>query len=332
MNVKRLVFAEMAMFLLLAFTPACARSGGQVNVNDPRSPLRLVRTIALPAVRGRIDHMSLDEDHNRLFVAELGNGSVDAVDLATGTVAGRITGLHEPQGLAWLPERQEIVVACGDGSVRFYRGADLKEVADVQLGDDADNIRVDERNGNLVVGYGAGALAVIDPSAHRQLRQLRLPAHPEAFALVGSRVFVNVPQAHAVLVGDLDQPRIIKRLGTGFHSANYPMASDTASARIAVAFRLPGAVSVLNAKSGETIFAVSTCGDADDIYFNAKRLLVVCGDGSVALIAAASPHRAVLVGTRRGARTGLFAPDRNRLFVAVPAHGSPAEVWELAVN
>jgi hypothetical protein len=287
--------AQKAMLLVLAFTPACARSGGKLNVNDPRSPLRLVRTIPLPDVRGRIDHMSLDEDHNRLFVAELGNGSVDAVDLATGKAGGRITGLHEPQGVAWLPERQEIAVACGDGSVRFYRGADLQPVADVRLGDDADNIRVDGRSGNLVVGYGSGALAVIDPSTHRLVRELSLPAHPEAFALVGSRVFVNVPRAHAVLVGDLDQLRVIKRLGTGFHSGNFPMASDPASARIAVAFRLPGAVSVLNAKSGETIFSVSTCGDADDLYFDAERLVVVCGDGSVALIDAASPHQTVLI-------------------------------------
>jgi hypothetical protein len=110
------------------------------------------------------------------------------------------------------------------------------------------------------------------------------------------------------------------------------MASDPASARIAVAFRLPGAVSVLNAKSGETIFSVPTCGDADDLYFDAERLIVVCGDGSVALIDAASPHQTVLIGTRRGARTALLAPDRKRLFVAVPAGGSPAEVWELSFN
>jgi hypothetical protein len=303
-----------------------------VNVNDPRSPLRLVRTIALPDVRGRIDHLSLDQDHNRLFVAELGNGSVDDVDLATGAIVGRITGLHEPQGVAWLAAQQEVAVACGDGSVRFYQGADLKEVANVQLGDDADNIRIDARNGNVVVGYGSGGLAIIDPSTHRPVRELSLPGHPEAFALVGSRVFVNVPQAHAIIVGDVDQSRLVKRLETGFQIGNYAMALDPASARIAVAFRLPGAVSVLNAESGETMFSVSTCGDADDLYFDAERIVVVCGDGSVALIDAESPHGTVFVGTQRGARTGLLAPDRKTLFVAVPGRGSPAEVWELSFN
>lgn len=325
--------ARLTGLLLLATVPGCARSAPQLRLDDPRSPLHLVRKIALPNVRGRVDHLALDPEGKHLFVAEYGNGSVDEVDLASGRALGRISGLSEPQGVAWLPKSQEVAVACGDGSVHFYRGIDRKEVVRLQLSDDADNERVDARSGNLVVGFGSGALAVIDPPTHRLVRKLDLRAHPEAFELVGSRAFANVPHAHAIVIGDLDQAKTIRSIDTANMSANYPMAADAGQPRIAVAFRSPSAVSVLNANTGETIFSVPGCSDADDLYFRSGSLIEVCGQGAVQLISLASDHHIVRVGTRHGARTGLLAPSLDRLFVAVPADGSAgAEIWELSFN
>ena len=69
-------------------------------------PLVLERTIPLTGARGRIDHLAVDLQHRRLFVAELGNGSVEAIDVAHGVSLGRVTGLKEPQGLAYLLARE----------------------------------------------------------------------------------------------------------------------------------------------------------------------------------------------------------------------------------
>lgn len=68
------------------------------------------------------------------------------MDLDAGRHTGRIAGLTEPQGVAWFPAEHELVVACGDGSVHFY-DAERREVARINLGDDADNVRVDPRSG-----------------------------------------------------------------------------------------------------------------------------------------------------------------------------------------
>src|SRR3954468_167510 len=141
---------------LASLVASACGAAPSVPATDPRSPLRLERRIDLPDVKGRIDHLALDEERRRLFVAEYGNGSVDEVDLAAGRVIGRISGLHEPQGIAYLKATQQIVVASGDGSLRFYAAADRREVARLELGDDADNIAVDARNGHVVVGYGGG--------------------------------------------------------------------------------------------------------------------------------------------------------------------------------
>ena len=38
----------------------------------------------------------------------------------------------------------------------------------IVLGDDADNLRVDPRTGQVVVGYGSGALAIVEPRSPRR--------------------------------------------------------------------------------------------------------------------------------------------------------------------
>jgi DNA-binding beta-propeller fold protein YncE len=313
----------------MLFATSCSARSTTFSPRDPRSPLHLVRTIVLPDVHGRIDHMALNARSNHLFVAELGNGSVDDVDLASSKIVGRISGLHEPQGVVWLPAQDEIAVASGDGTVRFYRSSDRQEVARISLGDDADNVRVDPRNGDLVVGYGSGALAVIDPSTHRIVRQLKLPRHPEAFEIIGSRVFVNVPDAHAVVLADLDHARVLRTIGTGTRLGNFPIASDPTGTRIAVAFRVPGSVELLDGSSDAALFSSSACGDADDLYFRSAQIVIVCGSGAVELIDLTGAHRSLTVATERGARTGLLDKSGNELFVAVPAGGNPAAIWQL---
>src|SRR4051794_19521533 len=100
--------------LLLACPPAPSAA-------EQAAPLVLERTIPLKSVSGRIDHMTVDLGRKRLFVAELGNGTVDVVDLGTGLTVQRISGLKEPQGVGYDPAMDMMAVAsAGDGSVHFY--------------------------------------------------------------------------------------------------------------------------------------------------------------------------------------------------------------------
>ena len=126
---------------------------GAVRAVEPDPGLSLERTIPLPAVSGRIDHMAIDLKRGRLFVAELGNGTVDAIDLATGESAYRIAGLKEPQGIGYSPQADLLAVAsAGDGSLRLFRGADGPAASRIELGSDADNVRPDAASRHFVVG------------------------------------------------------------------------------------------------------------------------------------------------------------------------------------
>lgn len=295
------------------------------------SPLALERTIPLAGVSGRIDHLAVDAAGKRLFVAELGNGTVEALDLAGGRSLGRIGGLREPQGVGYLPGRDELAVATGgDGMLRFYRAADLKPVGALKLGEDADDVRVDAQSGRVLVGYGE-ALAVVDAASRKLVRSIPLAAHPEGFQAQGDRAIVNLPKAGGIAAVDLAHGRETARWKNPGPHFNYPLALDRAEGRVAVVYRLPARLVLLRAAGGEVEQQLDTCGDADDVDFDAhrKRLYVTCGGGVVDVFArqGAGYDRLARVPTRGGARTGLFSPELDRLFVAAPARGKePAAI------
>src|SRR3989440_9551220 len=86
-------------------------------------PLRLEKTIELPDVQGRIDHMSIDVKGQRLFVAALGNNTIEVIDIKAGKRVKTITGLAEPQGVLYVPTSDRLYVAnAKDGSVRIFDG------------------------------------------------------------------------------------------------------------------------------------------------------------------------------------------------------------------
>jgi DNA-binding beta-propeller fold protein YncE len=287
------------------------------------APLVLEATIPLDDVGGRIDHMAIDPARGRLLVAELGNGTVDVVDLAGARRLHRITGLKEPQGLAYVPGADLVVVAsAGDGSVRFFRGDDYAPAGVVELGDDADNVRVDPANGQVVVGYGSGGLAVIDPGTRSKLRTIPLPAHPEGFQLDpgSARVFVNLPDARQIAVVDRAGGKLLATWPQKNFGSNFPMALDAGGKTIASVFRSPHRLVLFDMDSGAIRASVETCGDADDVFLDAKRqrIYVSCGEGVVD-VRQRDGTETGRIATDSGARTSLFVPELDRLIVAARA-------------
>lgn len=318
----RLRPTSLLVGVLLAAPAACA-------ARSPAAPARLVleRTIPLGHISGRIDHLVVDPEHGRVFIAELGAGSVSAVDLQTGQVR-RIQGLQEPQGLAYLQDRNVLVVACGgDGTVRFFDAGSLAPLATLRLGDDADDVRIDPTTGRVVVGYGAGALAIINPATRTVIGTVPLPAHPEGFEIdaEATRAFVNLPNARAIAVVDMAGERIASTL-PATHRWNYPLAFSPATRTIGVVYRFPSRLTLLDATSGKRVQELPTCGDADDLFFDEdrRRVYVSCGSGRVDVFqrGATAYAAAGSIATRPGARTSVWAPRLGRLFVAAPARGA----------
>ena len=219
-------------------------------------PLQLEAKIPLGDVRGRIDHMAVDLARHRLFVAALGNDSLAVVDLEAERLDRLIGELPEPQGVGYDPATDTLYVAnAGDGSVRLFKGAELSPVGRIELGSDADNIRVDSKVGRICIGHGDGALAIVDAATHDKIGSAPLKAHPESFQLDGntSRVFVNVPNSGAIDVVDRTSGEKIASWPTAGRSANFAMALDHARQHVLVAFRSPAELGVFSAADGGLI-------------------------------------------------------------------------------
>jgi len=202
------------------------------GAQTPPAPLVLEAKIPLGSISGRIDHLAIDLKRKWLFVAELGNDSLGVVNLVAGKVLRTITGLREPQGVGYEPITDAVYVAnASDGSVRILRGEDLAAVGRIDLSDDADNVRIDADGKRVLVGYGAGALAIIDPTTRTKVGDIRLKAHPESFQIDGDRVFVNVPDARLIEVADLTEGEVVGAWPTQPNHSNFPMAIDREARR-----------------------------------------------------------------------------------------------------
>jgi DNA-binding beta-propeller fold protein YncE len=287
--------------------------------------LRVVQTITLPNVEGRIDHMTADVQGQRLFVAALGNGSVEVVDLKSGKVVQSITALAEPQGVLFHPKTGRLFVAtAGDGRLAIYEGSPLKHLRDLTFTGDADNLRYDPSAKIIYLGYGNGAIAAINPETLGLGPEIKLPVHPESFQLEpsGDRVFVNIPEAKQISALNRLNQKILATWPQKW-SANFPMALDPSSKRILVAFRSPAKLAVLDWDSGEETQVLDLCGDCDDLFYDGHRhkLYAACGEGKIEIFNLPANGKVSLSGsisTAKGARTALFVPELGRLYLAVP--------------
>jgi hypothetical protein len=304
---------------------------------DPHAPLRLVKTIPLVDVEGRIDHLAVDLEHRRLFVAALGNGTLEAVDLGSGQRVGRIEGLDEPQGVLYLPESDTVVVSSGGGTLDALDATSWQRRARLTSLTDADNVRRDPKASRLYLGYGNALAAIEIPTLHR-VGDIPLGAHPESFQLeaTGERIFVNVASLGQIVVIDRGPDRVVARWSLEPYAANFPMALDEAHHRLLVGTRKPPRLLVLDTGSGEETAALECVADADDVFLDGARdrVYVIGGAGFVDVFERGDAGRYERTGripTSAGARTGTWVPEWSQLLVAAPAragHSAEIQIYE----
>lgn len=235
-----------------------------------------------------------------------------------------------PTGVLFSTGTRCVQVANGsDGSVRAYSAATLAQVVRLTGLDDADNMRFDPGARQVYVGYGDGALAVVDSALSRVLATISLPGHPESFQLErsGKRIFVNVPAAREVTVVDRELRLAVGHWALAGFGGNFPMALDEASHRLFVGCRNLPRLAVLNTATGALI-----SGDTDDLFYDSARrcLYISCGEGFLDTVhwdGGDQYRRIARQPTRAGARTSYFASSLDEIFLAVPKrNGADAEI------
>ena len=292
-------------------------------------PLKLEKTIQLPDVQGRIDHMSIDVKGQRLFVSALGNNTVEVIDLKAGKRANTISGLKEPQGVLYVPGSGRLYVASSkDGTVKIFDATQLKLLKAVEYSNDADNLRYDSSRERIYVGFGDGALGELD-SDGKKIGEIKLDSHPESFQLEknSARIYVNLPKSRKIAVLDREKGTVLTTWGTGMSFNYYPMALDEQNHRLFVVTRLPARLLVMDTSSGKTVQTLSAVGDCDDVFYDhsRKRIYASGGEGAISVFEQQDADHYKEVGriaTVKGARTSFFSLDLSRLYLAVRRQGS----------
>lgn len=291
--------------------------------------LMLQKEITLPNIKGRIDHIDINLKDQVAYIAALGNNTLEVVDLKNGKVTGSIAGLDEPQGVAYIPKHQEILVANGGtGECGFYNALTLKKTGSIKLADDADDVRYDTETDNIYVGYGSGGIAILDAASHKQVGDIKLPAHPESFQLdtKTNKLWVNLPGSGMIGVYDLKQLKLVAKWSKLFPRANFPMAYDEAQHRIIVGYRVPAKLIIYDSETGKELFSAPMVGDVDDLYWDAKSKSVYIsgGGGAVDIFKQTGEtiyQQTAHIKTRNGTRTSLLVPELGFLLIAARENG-----------
>jgi DNA-binding beta-propeller fold protein YncE len=320
--------ATFAIFSL----PACDLSAQE------KAPLRLVPTIPMPNVKGRLDHMDVDFAGQRLFVAGLENGSVEVVDLRAGKRSKSLPGFQKSQGIAYVASLNKVFVASGDdGMLRVFRGDTLELLDSIKLDLGPNRVAYDATTKLLYVGYGGkdagkdyGEVGIIDANSDKHIADVKVEAHPSELLLdrSGKKLYVFVSIASKVQVIDTKKREVVATWPVS-SQRNGDGALDEKTHRLFLGTRTPPQMVVMDSETGKEVATLPTVEGMDGVYFDAtrKRIYVSGGRGfDVGYVFAYqqkdADHYELLgkVPTRPGAGTSFWSPELNRYYVAAPAH------------
>jgi hypothetical protein len=326
----------MKMFFVLGLTVlACLSS---VAYAQEHAPLRLVQTIPMPDVKGRIDHMDVDVKGKRLFVAGLENASVEVIDLQAGKWLKSIPGFKKTQGIAYVTSLNKLFVASGDdGMLRVFHGDSLELLDSIKLDLGPNRVAYDPYTHLLYVGYGGkdagkdyGEIAIVDAKTNKHIGDIQVVAHPSELLLdqFGKTLFVFVSIASKVQVIDTKKREVVSTWPVS-SQRNGDGALDEKTHRLFLGTRTPPQMIVMDSQNGREVANLPTVEGMDGVYFDPrlKRIYISGGRdydvGAIFVYQQKDADRYDTIGkipTKSGAGTSFWSAELNRYYVAAPAH------------
>src|SRR5882672_4618418 len=309
--------------------------------------LKLVQSIRLSEVDGRIDHFAIDLKGRRAFLAALAKNTIEVVDLKAGRLTRTLPGFAKPQGVRFVPELNKLFVASGvDGAVKTLDGTTLEVLHTVNVSLGADAIGYDSRPKYLYVGSGggdankeSGDLTVFSAVTGAQVAAIETDAHAGGSVVDerGRHLYVLVPEKAQVIVFDRKTHATVAKWTIPGVQKNVALDLDAKNHRLFLGVRNPASVVVLDSNSGAVVASIPTVATLDGLFYDpaTRRIYTTGGEGFVDVtqqIDADHYERIARILTGPIARTSVFVPEWHRLYVAVPRdkeRGAELRVFEV---
>ena len=285
--------------LTLALTTSVAVAAPASDRASGGAPLRLLRTIPLPSIKGDFDHFGVDVQGNRLFLAAEEHHSVELFELSTGNPLRSITGFETPHSMLLLLDQNQIYVVDGgpdggtSGAVRIMNATTYKIEKSIDLKPDADALSYDAANHLLYITNGGkeahedfSLITIIDTQKGEKAGELKVEsANLEAITLQkgGSLLYVNARDKNQIAVVDRATQSVKSMLQLSQIQHNTPLFLDEPRHRLLVAGREPGRFGALDSDSGKEISVLPAGDDVDEMTYDAdtQRIYLACGEGFV---------------------------------------------------
>jgi hypothetical protein len=319
---------------------------------EQQQPLRLTQTIPLPGVKGRLDHVGVDLEKKRLFVAAVTNNTLEVVDLAGGKVIDSLAGLKDTQDALFLGgDFNKLYVTSLDGHVRVFQGDTFRLVQDFKVAAGPNRLFYDPATNLVYFGYGgqmAGnnaseRVGILQPKRGAGNDQLLgaitvptpRPGHLAEIAMEDNGILL-VCDSLADLIFQFDtQKRELIKSWPARGDGAADMALDRVRHRVFVGTRIPPEMTVYDSLSGREIQTLPAPETMDGVYYDANLKRVYMTGGRWYGTPEASPgwiyvyqqkdpdHYDVIskIKTRPGSGTSLLVSQFDRFYVASQAIG-----------
>jgi DNA-binding beta-propeller fold protein YncE len=321
-------YATVLVVCLFAFLLAL---NGKAQSN---APLKLVQTIPMPGVQGRMDHITVDIKGKRLFIPANGDNqnTVEVIDLQAGKRIASIPGQSKPQGTFYSPDFNTLFVTNGtDGTCKIFRGDNFKLIDSLLLGADANQVGYDPDTKYLYAGFGdrnSGGLAIIDTSSNQHIGDIKTDARPGGitFEKPGPRIFVNLTGATKLGVLDRKKREQITTWPVAGAENYGPLALDESRHRLFLGSRKPPMLIVFDTESGKQIAQLDSVPSIDGVWYDAMRKRIyVTGNGFIAVYEQKGADEytpMVKVASETDSQPSIWVPQFNRLYISVPQAGN----------
>jgi DNA-binding beta-propeller fold protein YncE len=309
-------------------------------------PLKLIKTTPLPGFVGDFDHFGIDRRGNRLFLAAEEHKTVEVFDLRTGERLHSIEGFGQPLMMVYLPESNHLIVTDGgDNAVRLVDCKKYKIIKTIKLGEGVDHGVFNPVNKKYYVESGGGSsapthvLSIIDTNSFKHVGDVTgLPGSSNEGMVTdaaGKKLYVNLTATDEVGVIDLDRRRLVARWPLPDAHVAHAIVLDELDHRLFTATRQPARFIVFNTDTGKVVSSLPCVGVNSDMSFDvARKRIYVTGSETASVFEqrdADHYEHIAEVPTAYRAKSSIFVPDLNRLYVAASGKGKPDAKLKLLI-
>ncbi|HEY4048185.1 MAG TPA: hypothetical protein VGM27_15090 [Acidobacteriaceae bacterium] len=325
--------------LLLGSVVLCSATAIAVAKQVPAEPLTLLHLTPLPEITGDFDHFAVDLKRNHLFVSAEVHHSVEMFDLHTGEHLQSISGFKTPHSLAFVPEKDELLVADGgDSALILISGADFHRLDRIQLidgsatgkGDSPDAAFYDAANRLYYIGNGGlsanlptSTISIFSVDQGKLVGDISIPGNNvESMGVddIHHRLYVNIRDKQQIGVVDLNAKQLITTWTAPGLKSNTALVVDSKNQRIFVAGRKPGIFYVFD-QDGKVVSQKSCVDINDDMMWDpVLKRLYISGTQGLSIFHQDSPDQYTEIADipTNGGKTSIYVPVLKQYYVIHP--------------